>query len=70
MSTNHRIATDERLSSPSRRRKNLVDDKLLQFLESSLESIKAEIAAGTYVDPQLVADMERRIEQLKSGTLS
>lgn len=69
MSTTHSALSEQYLSALSRRRKKHVDDDTLKFLESSLQSIKAEMAAGTPIDPQLVEEMERRIKRLRDGSL-
>ena len=66
MSTSHTALSEHYLSSRSWR-KRYVDEDTLRFLESSLQSIKAEMAAGTPIDPQLVAEMERRIKLLRAN---
>ena len=40
----------------------------LDLLERNLESLKAEMAAGTPIDPQKIADLEKRLIKLRPTT--
>lgn len=69
MTTGDAFLSDQYLSSISPGRRKHSNEDLLNFLERSLCSIKAEMAAGTPVDADLVTEMERRLKLARANRL-
>lgn len=63
MSTSQPITADERPSAQSKR--HYIAEEHLDLIEKTIQSLKAEEAAGTPVDHKHLVEMERQLKQLR-----